>query len=112
MKIKKYLTLSNLLFTGSVLFAIAVLLKTYLDNAKVPEGVCPVDNNRGLLIVAITILLLVTVITSIMDYKKKKVQLKIKEALHNVEPLAEEVGETESEGEENIQESIEKHEKE
>ncbi len=71
MKIKKFFTLSNLLYTGSILFAFGVLLKTYIDRSAVPEGVCPLNNNRSLIVIAIVLLLLVTAVTSFMDYKKK-----------------------------------------
>lgn len=72
MQIKKFFTLSNLLYTASILFALGILLKTYLDRSNLPAGVCPYDNNRGLMIVAIVLLLLVSVVTSIMDHKKKR----------------------------------------
>lgn len=72
MKLKKHLTCSNVLFTASFLFAAGVLLKNYLDGLNVPPGVCPVQNNRGLMTIAIIILIVVTIVTSILDYKKKK----------------------------------------
>ncbi len=72
MKLKKWMTLSNLLFTGSVLFALLVLLKTFVDKSRVPEGVCPITNNRSLLIISLVVLIIVTVITAMIDYKTKK----------------------------------------
>ena len=72
MKDKKVFTLSNLIYTSSLIFAVGVLVKTYIDRSKVPPGVCPIDDNRGLMILAIGILGFATIVTSVIDYRKKK----------------------------------------
>ncbi len=69
---KKKMTVSNLLYAVSMLFAVGVLLKNYYDQSQLPPGVCPIDNNRGLMTVSILLLIGVTIGTSIYDYKKKK----------------------------------------
>lgn len=68
---KKWLTLSNILYTASILFALFVMVKTYFDRRNLPEGVCPFDNNRQLMFVAIGFLITVMIITTMMDRRKR-----------------------------------------
>lgn len=76
MKNKKLLNLSNLLYAIGILFALGVYLKSYIDKSRLPEGMCPIDNNRGLMFVAIIILVIITIITSVIDYFEKKKEIK------------------------------------
>lgn len=70
-KLKKRLTLSNLLYLFSILFAAGVMLKTYLDRKSLPPDVCPIDNNNILIYSAIIILILTMILTTFLDRKKK-----------------------------------------
>jgi len=72
MKIKKYLTISNLLYMGTLLFALGVILKTFLESSQLPPGACPVDNNRPLLYLSIILLIGVNLGTYGYEYWKKK----------------------------------------
>ncbi len=69
---KKYYTLSNIIYGVSILFALGVLAKVYLDRRGLPEGVCPVTNSAGLIYFSIGLLIVATVVTSILDRKKKE----------------------------------------
>ncbi len=69
---RKYLNVSNILFFGSVLFSIGVLLKIYIDRSSLPEGVCPADYNNGWVYLAIGLLVASTIYSSVIDYRKKK----------------------------------------
>lgn len=72
MKLKEYLTISNLLYVGTVLFALGVILKIVFDRYHLPAGVCPIDNSRTLLYIAIILLIGVNLGTSIYSYWKNK----------------------------------------
>ena len=65
------INIKNILYGIGVLYAIGILGKTYYDRLKLPAGICPIDNNRGLMISGIIVLILVTIITSIIDHKQK-----------------------------------------
>ena len=71
-KMKKLFTINNVLYALSILFAFGVLMKTYLDRLKLPKGACPIDNNRSLLMLAIAVLVVVTIIISYLDWRKKR----------------------------------------
>lgn len=74
MKYKKLSIISNIIFFSSSIFALGVLAKNYIDRSKVPAGVCPIENNRSLMIVSIVILVLAFIFTTIIDRKLKKVK--------------------------------------
>lgn len=69
---KKYLTLSNGVYAVTILFALGVLLKVYIDKARLPEGVCPTAYNNELIYFSIGLLVVGTIITSLLDRKAKK----------------------------------------
>jgi len=69
---KKYLTLSNSIYTFSILFALGVMLKVYLDRYRLPEGVCPTAYNNQWIYLSIGLLITTTIVTSVVDYRKKK----------------------------------------
>lgn len=71
-KLKEYLTVSNVLYYATMLFAIGVLIKTLYERFDLPAGVCPVDNNRLLIYTAIILLIGVNLATSAYSYWKKK----------------------------------------
>jgi hypothetical protein len=69
---KKFLTISNAIYAFSILFALGVLAKVYYDRSTLPEGICPTDYNDRFIYASIIILIAGIVITSILDYNKKK----------------------------------------
>lgn len=73
---KKWFTVSNILYFASVSFALFVMIKTYLDRRNLPEGVCPFDNNRQLMFIAIGFLVFVMILTTIVDRRKARGQAK------------------------------------
>lgn len=72
--LKKHLTLSNGIYAFSILFALGVLLKVYLDRYRLPEGVCPTAYNNQWIYLSIGLLILATIVTSIMDRRNKKLE--------------------------------------
>ncbi|KUO60294.1 MAG: hypothetical protein APF84_04155 [Gracilibacter sp. BRH_c7a] len=74
MKLKEYLTISNLLYIGTMVFALGVIIKILIDRYQLPAGACPVDNSRTLLYIAITLLIGVNLGTSAYSYWKKKTE--------------------------------------
>lgn len=70
--IKKFLTLSNIIYAITLLYGGAVLAKIYYDRAQLPPGVCPIDNNNELIYSAIAVLLIGVIITWVIDRKQKK----------------------------------------
>lgn len=81
---KKYMTLSNAIYAFSIVFALGVLLKVYIDRFRLPEGVCPTAYNNGWIYLSIGILIVSTVITTVMDRKKKA---SLAEAVNNEEAV-------------------------
>lgn len=69
---KKYLTVSNIIYGVSMLFAISVMAKVYYDRSQLPAGVCPITNNNIWVYSAIGVLLVSIVVTSILDRRSKK----------------------------------------
>ncbi|WZL82935.1 hypothetical protein QBE53_07440 [Vallitaleaceae bacterium 9-2] len=72
MKITKLKKLSNGLFILSVIFSAGVLFKNWFDQRNLPEGVCPIENNSEWMIAAISLLVISFIVTSIIDYRIKK----------------------------------------
>lgn len=61
----------NLIFTSSILLGMYSIVKTYyFDRRNLPEGVCPITNNRALLVLSIGILILYMILSTI--YEKKR----------------------------------------
>ena len=71
-KLKEQLNISNFMYILTVLFAIGVLFKTLYERYQLPEGVCPVDNNRPLIYTAIALLIGVNLGISAYSYWKKR----------------------------------------
>ncbi len=76
MKLKKYLSISNLLYIGSTLFAVGVLLKVMIERYQLPPGACPIDDNRLLLYIAIMLIISVNLGTFVYKYCKDKLTQK------------------------------------
>ena len=72
MTLKKFKGISDAMYILIIIYAIAVVAKNYYDKSKLPEGVCPITNNYTYMVVAIGLLLLTFVVTTIVDYKFKK----------------------------------------
>lgn len=68
---KKWFTTSNVIFSGSVLFALVVMGKVYYDRSRLPADVCPIDHNATILYIGIGVLVIGIIITSILDYRNK-----------------------------------------
>ncbi|WBW99142.1 hypothetical protein [Oceanirhabdus sp. W0125-5] len=70
-KIKLH-TISNMLFISAVFMGIFSLGKTFYERSRLPEGVCPIDNNRSMMIIGAILLLLYIVVSTVEDYINKK----------------------------------------
>lgn len=79
--------LSNILFYSSVVFAVGILVITYVDREKLPAGVCPIQDNQNWLIMAIGLLVLTTIVSSIVELKLKKQEIReeVKKEIEEVE---------------------------
>lgn len=69
--------ISNIIFYVSVIYTIGVLLKTYFDRMKLPDGVCPLESNNIAIYIGIGLLvisLISSTIVSIMEKKNKDKQ--------------------------------------
>lgn len=75
-KFQRYLTAGNLLYIGSILFALGVLFKTFYERLRLPEGVCPIESNRPLLYAALIILIGVNLGIYLYGSWKKKRKFK------------------------------------
>lgn len=62
--------LSNYTFYAGFLVAIYALYKVYVNNRELPPGVCPIENNRPMLIVAIVLLTISFLLSLIHDVKR------------------------------------------
>lgn len=61
----------NLIFTSSILLGMYSIVKTYyFDRRNLPEGVCPITDNRALLVLSIGMLILYMILSTI--YEKKR----------------------------------------
>lgn len=68
---KKYFTLSNIIYSLSVLFALGVLAKVFLDRYRLPAGTCPTAYNNHWIYLSIGLLLVATLITTVLDRRAK-----------------------------------------
>lgn len=72
MKIKTQETILNIIFASSIVLGIYTLIKTYyLDRRGLPEGVCPVTNNRYLFYISIGMTAFYLVASIINDKRLK-----------------------------------------
>lgn len=72
MKIKQLKLINNVLFYGSVIFAIGVLGKSYWDRSRLPEGVCPINNNSHLIYASIGLLIVSFAFSIILSQLEKR----------------------------------------
>jgi divalent metal cation (Fe/Co/Zn/Cd) transporter len=71
MKNKLILFLSNLTFIAGISISLYAFVSLYFANKKLPSGVCPIDQKRPLLYLAI-ILIIVSLILSFFEKRKPK----------------------------------------
>lgn len=64
--------ISNILFGLGSALGIAVLIKTYIDSADLPPGVCPLDQNRGLTYAALIVLGASLVFSFVTDFLSRR----------------------------------------
>lgn len=64
--------ISDILFGIIILFSIGVMVKNYIDQYNLPEGVCPISNNSVYMVTAIILLIVAFISTTIIDYIFKK----------------------------------------
>ena len=64
--------ISNVLFGVGVALAAAALIKTYIDGANLPAGVCPFDQNRWLTYTALGVLAASLVFSFAGDFFKRR----------------------------------------
>ena len=67
---KKLGIISNISFIGAMVVALYALVSTYLVRRNLPPGVCPIDNNRPIMYIAIVLALLSFVLSFVADKKK------------------------------------------
>ncbi|MCT4596265.1 MAG: hypothetical protein N4A50_00095 [Vallitalea sp.] len=67
MKNKRLSTLTNILFYISIVISVLALGKTYYDRITLPDGVCPVNDNNTLIIVALCSVIIYFIV-SIIDW--------------------------------------------
>lgn len=72
MDLKKVKRISDVIYVVTILYAVAIVAKNYYDQQMLPEGVCPIDNNYEYIVLAIALLVITFIVTSIIDYKFKK----------------------------------------
>lgn len=72
MKIKDLKRINNILFYSSVIFALGVLGKNYWDRSRLPEGVCPIDNNSYLIYISISLLIVSFIFSIVLSHLEKK----------------------------------------
>ncbi|WP_461206831.1 hypothetical protein [Clostridium sp. DL1XJH146] len=72
MGLKKVKFITNIYFLVAILVSAYALLKTYyFDRIGLPEGVCPVDNNRPLMYLSIGLLVTYFIGTYFIEKKLK-----------------------------------------
>lgn len=70
----KKISVINVLYIVSVVYAIGIFVKIYYDRSKLPAGVCPIDNNNLLIYSSIVLLVVTSIITGVVDYRNKKAE--------------------------------------
>jgi hypothetical protein len=63
---------SNILFGAGAALGAAALIKSYIDSANLPPGVCPFDQNRWLSYTAIGVLAASLVLSFVGDWLKRR----------------------------------------
>jgi len=64
--------ISDTLFGLIIIYALGIMAKTYFDQSKLPEGVCPISNNSTYMVIAIVLLIGAFIMTTFIDFKYKK----------------------------------------
>lgn len=66
--------ISDYIFYTGFLVAAYGFYKIYINRSGLPQGVCPVDDNRPILYVAIGMFLISLILYIIDDFQKKKLK--------------------------------------
>lgn len=64
--------IADICFGLVMVFAVGIMIKNYIDQTRLPEGVCPVANNYVYMVIAIVFLIIAFTATTIIDYLYKK----------------------------------------
>ncbi|MDA3846172.1 MAG: hypothetical protein PF505_06465 [Vallitaleaceae bacterium] len=75
---KRIKLINNIVFYSATIFAMGVLIKTYIDRSRLPEGICPADTNALWIYISIGLLLCsfgVNVFLGLKERKNKKSEL-------------------------------------
>lgn len=71
---KKLGKINNLIFYIGLIVAVYGLYRSYINTKGLPPGVCPIENSRPILFIAIGLLILSTVLSYIQDIQNKKIE--------------------------------------
>lgn len=70
---KKVGTILNIIFASAIILGIYTMIKAYfLDRRGLPEGACPVTNNRPLFYISIGMLVFYMVASFIYEKREKR----------------------------------------
>ncbi|MBU5292467.1 hypothetical protein FYJ27_02530 [Anaerosalibacter bizertensis] len=64
--------ISNYIFYTGLLVAVYGLYKIYISRRGLPQGVCPIDDNRPIMYIAIGLFIVSLVLYTICDFQEKK----------------------------------------
>ncbi len=64
--------ISNILFALGIALGVASLVKSYIDSANLPAGVCPIVQNRWLTAAALAVLIAALAFAFLTDHLKRK----------------------------------------
>ncbi|MFR1707740.1 MAG: hypothetical protein ACLSV2_02470 [Clostridium sp.] len=68
--------LSNLLFYTGIFLGVIGYYRIYKVRANLPSGICPIDDNRGLIIVAAFMLISSVITSTLYERNLKRKRLK------------------------------------
>lgn len=71
--------ISNFIMNIAIIFSLYAGYKVFNSHRKLPPGVCPLEDNRGLLYLAILILIFSLILSFILD----KIEIKNKKERNN-----------------------------
>jgi len=74
MNIKRLKLINNIIFYSATIFAVGVLIKTYIDRARLPEGVCPANTNAVWIYISIGLLVCSFVVNILLSLKERQLK--------------------------------------
>ncbi len=72
MNLLKIKRLVDIIYYVAIGFSVLVIGKNFYDQQRLPEGVCPINNNYNLIVSAIIVLVFAFVVSTIIDRKVKR----------------------------------------